>query len=537
MRSEVSADTGIDPVAPLSELLHVLTHLTLAAAVGVALGVASARTMRRLSLHWSWSALVLAIVLAARRGSTPEDTAAFLAASSAALCGRRWHREDLNAGLDLAELAARRRSPLDLLRAGWSLALARVRDEFAAAATPREDELDLGIDELGRAARIPLGGGRGGTHTLITGATGSGKTVTQAAIAAGAIARGMGAIVIDPKGDEHMRAALASVAARRGTRFVAWTPDGPSVYNPYAHGSDTEVADKVLASERFTEPHYQRQAQRYLGHVVRALRQAGVPTCLRAIVEHLEPSALEVLVRTLPGPDHATHRYLDALTARQQNDLAGVRDRLAILAESDVGRWLDPAAAAGERFDLLDAVRERSVVYFALEADSRPLLAQMLGGAIVQDLQTVVAALQRRPLPTLAVIDEFSSLGAAHVVRLFGRARSAGMSLLLGTQELADLRVPGHERLLEQVLGNLSVLIAHRQVVPDSAALIARMSGSRGAWRTSLHGDGRTTRTRVAVPELSAERLSRLQPGCAAVVDLERGAGARIVRVRRGETR
>jgi hypothetical protein len=161
----------------------------------------------------------------------------------------------------------------------------------------------------------------------------------------------------------------------------------------------------------------------------------------------------------------------------------------------------------------------------------------MLGGAIVQDLQTVVGAMQGRSLPAVAVIDEFSSLGAAHVARLFGRARSAGVSLLLGTQELADLRVPGHERLLEQVLGNLSVLIAHRQVVPDSAALIARMSGARGTWRTSLHGDGRLTRTRAAEPILSPERLSRLQPGWAAVVELERGTGARIVRVRSGGAR
>ena len=70
-------------------------------------------------------------------------------------------------------------------------------------------------------------------------------------------------------------------------------------------------------------------------------------------------------------------------------------------------------------------------------------------------------------MPTLVVIDEFSAIAAEQVVRLFGRARSAGLSLLLGTQELSDLRLPGRERLLEQVLGNLSVLIAHRQVVPE----------------------------------------------------------------------
>jgi type IV secretory pathway TraG/TraD family ATPase VirD4 len=309
------------------------------------------------------------------------------------------------------------------------------------------------------------------------------------------------------------------------------------VYNPYARGSDTEIADKALASERFTEPHYQRQAQRFLGHVVRVLRESGVPASLRTIVENLDPSALESLVRELPDEDHSTHRYLDTLTARQQSDLAGVRDRLAILAESEVGRWLDPAGNDCDQLDLLDAVRSRAVVYFSLEADSRPLLAQMLGGAIVQDLQTVVAALQGRPVATVAVIDEFSALGAAHVVRLFGRSRSAGINLLLGTQELADLRVPGHERLLDQLLGNLSVLIAHRQVVPDSAALVARLSGTRGGWRTSIRGDRRPTRTRIAEPVLGPERLLRLAPGRAAVLDLERGAGARIVRVARGGAR
>jgi hypothetical protein len=33
--------------------------------------------------------------------------------------------------------------------------------------------------------------------------------------------------------------------------------------------------------------------------------------------------------------------YLDALTDRQLKDLAGVRDRLSILAESDTAPWLD----------------------------------------------------------------------------------------------------------------------------------------------------------------------------------------------------
>src|SRR5207302_6593298 len=113
---------------------------------------------------------------------------------------------------------------------------------------------------------------------------------------------GMGAIVVDPKGDRGMCDELRRAAHAAGRRFVEWTPCGGSVYNPYARGSDTEIADKALAGERFTEPHYLRQAQRYLGHAVRALRQAELEVSIHSLVESLDPAALERLARTLPEP-------------------------------------------------------------------------------------------------------------------------------------------------------------------------------------------------------------------------------------------
>ncbi len=536
MRSQIAVtETSIDPTAQLWELLHLLERAAAGVVLGALLGAGCARLMRRLDLHWTWAAVALVIALTVRFAATPATAVVCVAALVAAFRGRRWHREDDEAGADLAELAARRRSPLDVLRA---LARGSVNRCRARAWPNRRPEsgaaLILGRDEDGHPARVPIVSGSGGAHTLIIGATGSGKTVTQSLIAAHAVERGMAAIVVDPKGDDQMRDALARAAHGCGRRFIEWTPDGDAVYNPYGRGSDTEIADKVLASERFTEPHYQRQAQRYLGHVARSLREADVPVSLRTIVRHLDPLELEVLVRDLAAPNgepHATHAYLDSLTSRQAGDLAGVRDRLAIVAESDVGRWLDPDTAGCEQFDVLDAVHARSVVYVNLDADRRPLLAQMLGRALVQDLQTAVASLQHRPVPTLAVIDEFSALGAEHVVRLFGRARSAGVSMLLGTQELADLRFGDNGRLLEQVLGNLSVLIAHRQVVPGSATLVASMSGTRGAWRTAQHSDGRATRTRISRPVLSADQLGRLRTGWAAVLLLGGETAAQIVRV------
>jgi hypothetical protein len=524
-------------LAPPGRPVDWLVGLATAAALGCVGGVIATRAMRVFGVHWGWSALVLFGCLTLRSTLGGLALPLGLAALVATREVRSRHLDELDAGADLRAQATRRRSPVDVLRTG-AAALELLRLRRSARGWFRGDELIIGRDHRGALVSVPFGGARGGSHMLVVGATGSGKTVTQTWTAVRAIERGMGAVVIDPKGDGAMRAALARAAHRHGRQFVEWTTQGPAVYNPFAHGGETEIADKLLAGEHFSEPHYLRQAQRYIGHVVRALRGAGFEVSLQAVSHHLDPRCLDQLIRDQRTDDaERTHSYLDSLTARQLSDLAGVRDRLAIIAESDVGRWLDPSEPSAGRFDLLEAVRSRSIVYFDLAADSRPLLTQMLGAAIVQDLTTTVASLQRAPLPTVVVIDEFSSIAAEQVVRLFGRARSAGFSLVLGVQELADLRLPGRGPLLEQVLGNVTVLVAHRQVVPASAELVAGLAGTVGAWRTSRLGNGRVTRTRVREGALAASDVMGLSPGSAAAIVPGRSSHASIARIFSLETK
>jgi len=521
-----------DPAGPLNELAHWLGSAAQHCALGLLLGGLAARLMRRQQLHWSWALPALVLFVLARSSVPLPASTLVIAALLAIVRGARWQRHDLDSGVDLAESALARLTPQDLLRRLVGDLGARLRGADGGPGGVDTQRLVLGVDEHGGKVTIPFGGHASGRHTLVVGATGSGKTVTQSRMAMCAIERGMGAIVVDPKGDEGMREQLQRSAEAAGRRFLQWTPTGPCVYNPYAHGGETEIVDKALAGERFTEPHYLRQAQRYMGHAVRALRASGREVSLRGIVQLLDPGELDVLARALPEAEASRiHQYLDSLTTRQQSDLSGVRDRLAILVESDVGRWLDPLTPDGEHFDLLTAVRERSVVYFSLDADRRPLLAQMLGAAVVQDLQTTVAALQASPTAAIAVIDEFSAVAAEQVVRLFGRARSAGLSLVLGTQELSDLRLPGAVKLLEQIMGNLSTVIAHRQVVPSSVELISSMAGTHGVWKVSRHSDGRSTRTRSREPVLDTSRITELGQGRAAVIVLDVASAVRITRV------
>ncbi len=173
---------------------------------------------------------------------------------------------------------------------------------------------------------------------------------------------------------------------------------------------------------------------------------------------------------------------------------------------------------------------------FRLDADRRPLLAQMLAAAIVQDLLTISAELQATPVATIVAIDEFSALASERVARLLGRARSAGISCVLATQELFDLRATRNEHLLEQVLGNVAAVIAHRQSVPDSAELVAGIAGTRGAWISSERvGSGVATRTRGREYLIHPDQIKALPRGVAAVVVPARGC-ASIARIRHPHT-
>ncbi len=246
----------------------------------------------------------------------------------ACMHGARWHHLDLTYGADHAEVARDRLGIIAVIRR-WTQQHGIKRGGWI-----HDGRLVVGRDRKGMAVAIPVGYASG-SHTLVFGATGSGKTVSEAWIAGRLIEAGHGAVVIDPKGDPTLRTELEALAARRGARFSEWTPEGPLAYNPYAHGSDSEIADKALAGEKFTEPHYQRQAQRYLGHTVRVMHAAGIRVTPASLMAHMDPRELEVAARQLPEHEaKEAERYLDALSDRQRRDLAGVRDRLSILSLS-----------------------------------------------------------------------------------------------------------------------------------------------------------------------------------------------------------
>jgi hypothetical protein len=268
------------------------------------------------------------------------------------------------------------------------------------------------------------------------------------------------------------------------------------------------------------------------------------PLSLSQIVHHMDPDRLDGLACEVGGElAERVHSYVDGLSARGRADLSGGRDRLAVLAEGELGSRLDPALGDGEQIDLAGSLREGAVVYFHLDADRYPAASKLLAAALVIDLVTLAADMQRAEYGGIVALDEFAALAADQVSRLFGRARSAGLSILLGTQSLADLRAARPEEgdtLTEQVLTNVAYLVVHREADPDSAEKLAKVAGTRPSWSvTEKVGAGSEgwlsgregTRTRARVFVVLPDLFTRLGTGEAVLIRPNMKPPGEVVRV------
>src|SRR3954469_25388389 len=199
--------------SPLDPMVHMLTTLSLTIGAGALATLSTVMFLRWLGLHWTWT--LPGVLLGPLLWPFDQGAAGFIAATAvfATATGARWHFDDLRHGADRAKDARDRRTPVDAGRERLQR-----RDVRGGRWIDRRG-LAVGRDQRGRTVRIPVGAGSG-RHTLVVGATGSGKTVTQAWIAGRLITAGHGAGVIDPKGDRLLHDELEH--AVRALRATGW---------------------------------------------------------------------------------------------------------------------------------------------------------------------------------------------------------------------------------------------------------------------------------------------------------------------------
>src|ERR1700761_3715933 len=183
---------------PVDPLGAALSQAAVPLLVGLALGGVLLVCLRRRRLRWTWALLLLAPACVAWLIWWRAGLGFSSAAAVAAVFGAQLHLDAIGRGGEEARLAREAIGPLVALR---SLST----DRGARRRPRRGSTLAIGRNAAGGICRVPIGGPAAGRHALVPGATGGGKTVTEATIVGGHVAAGMAALLFDPKPDRRLR--------------------------------------------------------------------------------------------------------------------------------------------------------------------------------------------------------------------------------------------------------------------------------------------------------------------------------------------
>jgi hypothetical protein len=522
------------------------TGVVVCLTLGVAFGFFVAVYLRRRHLSWTWGLMTL-VPLAVATALVAADLLELresvkwlvlsLGASGASVgWGIHARLEDRRAGGDREIVAGERRGVLDGSRRRY-VECGR-RGERALA-----EGLPVGRTHRGELAMVGRGSARSGSHVLIPGATGAGKTTSLAALLVEYVARsGFGGVVLEAKTDRALLEAAEAAAAARGVPFHLFSPDGPSGYDPLTYGSVDERSERLIAVENWGSADadfYRQAASPFLRLVLRVLDRSEARVTLGTVARHCEPDELENLALETGDPEVVAEvgTTVAGMRSDQLRAVAGLRARLQNLASSELARaWLDPDRGAPV-FDLREAIARREVVYFRFDTDRTGNVGRAVAQMVLLDLGAAASERMGEGAGTFVAIDEFGALEAPALDRLFARGRAAGFSVAVGTQTLADLRAAG-PAVRERIGATVSAIVCHRIGEQADAEWVAQLIGAVPTWQSTIRTDGfgratsEGTRTRGYRFEVNPSQLQRLGAGEAYVAQLDRHGPRRSSRVR-----
>ena len=444
--------------------------------------------------------------------------------------------EDFRSGGDQETTASERRGLFDAPR---RLLTERGRQVEATLA----GGLPIGRNQRGELALVRRGNAQSGSHVLIPGATGAGKSTSLAALLVEYVVRsGFGAVVLEAKTDTSLFDAATKAARARGAKFHFVSPEGPSVYDPLAHGSIDERSERLIAVEEWGSADadfYRQAASPFLRMVMRALNCAGEQITLAKVAYYCDPDELENLV--VRGNDREVVDdvlvTLSTLRADERRAIAGLRARLRNLASSEFAReWLDPIRGEEKKFDLREAIRRKEVVYFRFDTDRTGKVGSAIAQMVLLDLGATASALMGDGVGTFVAVDEFGALQASALDRLYARGRAAGFSVAVGTQTLADLRAAG-VAVRERIGATVESIVCHRIGEQADAEWVAELIGAVPTWQSTVRTDrlgipvDQGTRSRGYRFEVNPSQLQRLGAGEAYVARLDAATPRRGSRV------
>lgn len=361
-------------------------------------------------------------------------------------------------------------------------------------------------------------------HTLVTGAAGAGKTDTLKSMMLRDLDRKTTIICIDCKKDPENAEFLSRVAREKGLNFyhfsadlpyrIQGNPEGPSSYDPLAHGSTAKKVDMMINTRTWDDAAavYREQAESFLSKVFAVMDEAEHLGVLEKIpqldtrhgelwtfTQMLDRNIFNAVIVAMNKIPEATYVRQQATELNAQLSPAAGRtpegkatqhaqqeylSKLTGLMVQSYGRWLKggDGQGSGKIIDIGKLTSEPgNVILFSLDASNPQDQGSLIGSMICADLSNMTETRKNsgQNNPVSVYIDEFQSLPPKCVDSMIQKARSAGVGITLAFQSLDQVSAQtGDDRYVKALLDTCSNFVFHAGSNYDTGEMAAKIIGS-----------------------------------------------------------
>lgn len=319
-------------------------------------------------------------------------------------------------------------------------------------------------------------------HVHILGATGSGKTESVILnFLKQDVARGLGSVILDAKGDNSFLEALHSWVPKDRLHVFDLTDAQSEYYDPLQAGSSLEAAQRLFSSLTWSEEYYKSKALSSLQRIFQNYFDLNDknPT-LSQISKILEtPESYSSFVNSKDFPQ--------ALALKDYQDLSGLKDQIKSLTLGHLSQILSPIDKPS--IDISSAA-EGKVIYFRLQSLMSPQIVGIVGKLLINHLNFLAGTAHRergqaKPRKLVPVyLDEFATFACPEFADLISKARSAKFALHFSHQSIGDV-MEVSQGFLNRITDNAATKIVLRINDPDSAEFFSRCFGTKEIQKTT----------------------------------------------------
>lgn len=371
-----------------------------------------------------------------------------------------------------------------------------------------EDSAPLGLNEEEEDRVTSRYYAEASLHTLISGASGSGKSISMQSLIRADIQNHIPTVVIDFKRSPEFASKLAAWAHEEGVDFYHFVngelhdydikhSEGPVRYDPLSGGSPTAKADMVLGMREYDTASavYRANMQQLLQVLFSMLHYANrskAPSIrwenggiyqLASAVAKDNFTELAIACENTPIQTEAQE------VAEQLKGKTGLRHameelqgQVRTIIASEYGQWMktSPTDRGLDLFELTS--KPGNVLLFSLNSDSEPEFAKYVGSMILADITNTSAKRRNQQMKNQVniYVDEFQAVNPTAVTGLLEKSRESKMAVTLAQQSFEQVvaSAPQNgEAYLLSILDTCSNFIIHNGMTEDSAERLSKILG------------------------------------------------------------